>query len=102
MLTAEMKKLHPPQTATGTASATAVQPELFGLTATNMILLKRPKTQTSSPITVKACVSYPYGVFLGSFAKINITNLRKSFLVHCTSCQLTNCVDPSLIRNLQL
>ena len=28
--------------------------------------------------------------------RVKITNLGKSFHIHCNSCQLTNCVDPNL------
>ena len=28
--------------------------------------------------------------------RVKITNLNKSFYIHCNSCQLTNCVEPNL------
>jgi hypothetical protein len=49
-----------------------------------------------SLIAVKATVPYPYAILLGSFDRVKITNLGKSFHIHCNSCQLTNCVDPNL------
>jgi hypothetical protein len=61
-----------------------------------IFFLKKPKAQANSPIVVKACGPYPYAILLGSFDRVKITNLGKSFHMHCNSCQLTNCVDPNL------
>ena len=51
--------------------------------------------QANSPIAVKAFVPYIYAILL-DILKVKITNLDKSFHIHCNSCQLTNCVDPKL------
>jgi hypothetical protein len=56
----------------------------------------------NSLIAGKACVPNMYAILLGSFDRVKITNLGKSFHSHCNSCQLTSCVDPNLIRNLLL
>jgi hypothetical protein len=35
-------------------------------------------------------------LLLDNFDRVKITNLGKSFHIHCNSCQLINCVDPNL------
>jgi hypothetical protein len=35
-------------------------------------------------------------MLLDNFDRVKITNLGKSFHIHCNSCQITNCVDPNL------
>ena len=45
---------------------------------------------------MKACVPYLYAMLLDNFDRVKITNLGKSFHIHCNSCQLANCVDPNL------
>jgi hypothetical protein len=52
--------------------------------------------QANSPIAMKACVPYPYAILLDNFDRVKITNLNKSFHIHCNSYQLTNHVDPNL------
>jgi hypothetical protein len=47
--------------------------------AANLIFLKKPKAQVSSPIVVKACGPYPYAILLGNFDRVKITNLGNSF-----------------------
>lgn len=49
--------------------------------------------QANSPI--KACVPYLYA-YCQIILRVKITNLDKSFHIHCNSCHLTNCVDPNL------
>jgi hypothetical protein len=51
--------------------------------------------QANSPIAVKACVPYLYA-YCQIILRVKITNLDKSFHIHCNSCHLTNCVDPNL------
>ena len=52
--------------------------------------------QANSAIAMKACVPYPYAILLDNFDRVKITNLNKSFHIHCNSYQLTNHVDPNL------
>ena len=45
---------------------------------------------------ISAFLALIYAILLDNFDRVKITNLDKSFHIHCNCCQLTNCVDPNL------
>ncbi|XP_052585803.1 endogenous retrovirus group K member 13-1 Env polyprotein-like [Peromyscus californicus insignis] len=79
-------------------------PDLFRLVAASgPVSQKRPKETTPSPIAVRACISYPFALLLGSAARVNISALgSNSYHVTCFRCIITNCISPRERQKMQI
>lgn len=76
-----------------------VFPGLFRLfAATNLVYFKKPLQTESTPIRIRSCLGYPYGILTGQFPNLKIIRSGQSYQVSCSRCILTNCVDFSLAK----
>lgn len=70
--------------------------DLFRLVAASRkIHVKRPGSQNYDIISASACVTYPYALLVGLPQLIKIEKRGSTFHISCSSCRLTNCLDPS-------
>ena len=53
-------------------------------------------SKKSTPLATYACLSYPFAILLGRSPKVNITHAGNSYLINCTACKLTNCINSGL------
>lgn len=78
-----------------------VHKDLFRLAAAvNVYLEKKPNTTKTVPYGIKACISYPYALFLGQQTHVIINQTGNSYYVQCHFCKLTNCITSSESKDL--
>lgn len=70
--------------------------------ATSLVYFKKPLQTESTPIKIRSCLGYPYGILAGQFPNLKIIRSGQSYRVSCSRCIWTNCIDSSLVKTYSI